>query len=196
MNSAELLQAEAAALIRPAVLLVEQGEGEAVAYWLADPVAHEPCIAFQHAQAWHVLVPNATDGGKCLPLSDPTLLARGVPLHAREHVSLPPVDALFRFGSARIADYLARHDWVREEAFNDNFPDPAAHAYERQWQATCPLYMDEAVAVLGGWNFPWPDGDFAECARDELVLWTLRGSEPWLEVFARAGAWRVVGRRS
>ena len=100
------------------------------------------------------------------------------------------------FGSERIADYLTRHDWTREDAFNDNFPDPAAHAYERQWQATCPLYMSGVVAMLGGWNFPWPDGDFAECAGDVLVLWTLRGSEPWLEVFVRDSAWRVVERRS
>ena len=196
MNSSELLHAEAAALARPAVLLVEQGEGEPAAYWLADPTDGEPCIAFRHAQAWHVLVPDAKGGGACVPLGDPALLSCGVPLYAREHVSLPPVDALFLFGSERIADYLARHDWTREDGFNDNFPDPAAHTYERQWQATCPLYMSEVVAMLGGWNFPWPDGDFAECAGDVLVLWTLRGSEPWLEVFVHDSAWRVVERRS
>lgn len=48
---------------------------------------------------------------------------------------------------------------------------------------THPLYSDQAAAVLGGWHFPWPDGDWEELVDKELVLWTLREAEPWVEVF-------------
>src|SRR5262249_21966023 len=59
---------------------------------------------------------------------------------------LPPVEALRRFGSPEARAALG---------------DPAlADAYVRAWMCESPLYEDGAYAVLGGWHFPWPDGDW------------------------------------
>ena len=91
----------------------------------------------------------------------------GHPLYAHPAPSLPPPDA------------LSAEDDV---------------AYIRLWQANCPLYTEESVAVLGGWHFPWPDGDWEELREHRLLVWTIEGSEPWVEVWAEPGGLRVLQR--
>ncbi len=40
-----------------------------------------------------------------------------------------------------------------------------------------PLYSaSDAYAVLGGWHFPWPDGDWHELIDEQLLIFTLRES--------------------
>ncbi|NZA24912.1 hypothetical protein H0E84_00795 [Luteimonas sp. SJ-92] len=120
--------------------------------------------------------------------------APGVPLFAEPYSSLPPPDALFMFGSSLVERYLVSNGWVREEPLNSNFPDGAAHEYERIWQKNCPIFTDTAWAVCGGWNFPWPDGDFIERSGTDLAVWTLREAEPWVEVFEENGVFTVRQR--
>jgi hypothetical protein len=48
-----------------------------------------------------------------------------------------------------------------------------------------PFYSGGAYAVLGGWHFPWPDGDWEDLVTCRLLAWTFAGSEPWLEAWAR-----------
>ncbi|HEY1377889.1 MAG TPA: hypothetical protein VGF55_13905 [Gemmataceae bacterium] len=91
----------------------------------------------------------------------------GRALYAHAARSLPPPDAL-----------LADDD----------------EAYIRWWQLRCPLYTGEAVAVLGGWHFPWPDGDWAELRERPLLVWTLDESEPWVEVWGAADGFQVIQR--
>jgi hypothetical protein len=67
-------------------------------------------------------------------------------------------------------------------------------SYIRLWQSNCPMYTGEAAAVLGGWHFPWPDGDWGDLQEQPLVVWTLYESEPWVEVWGRPGAFRVMQR--
>lgn len=66
--------------------------------------------------------------------------------------------------------------------------------YMRLWQSNCPLYTAEAVAVLGGWHFPWPDGDWEELRTQTLLLWTIEDSEPWVEVWLDGQMIRVEER--
>lgn len=49
-------------------------------------------------------------------------------------------------------------------------------------------------AVLGGWHFPWPDGDWEELIDRRLIAWTLADSEAWVEVWDQGGAFRVIER--
>ena len=119
----------------------------------------------------------------------------GHPLYPRVQSSLPPLEAIFLFGSDKIASWLDSLGWPRDCPHNGNFPDSVADEYERVYQAQHPLYTDEAWAALGGWHFPWPDGDWNERLADRLLLTTFRDSEPWIEVWSTdmAGL-RVFGR--
>jgi hypothetical protein len=89
------------------------------------------------------------------------------PLYAHSARSLPPPDALAAEG------------------------DPA---YMQLWQANCPLYTGQAAAVLGGWHFPWPDGDWEDLRNCPLLVWTLDESEPWVEVWGGPAGFRVIQR--
>jgi hypothetical protein len=91
----------------------------------------------------------------------------GVALYAHQAFSLPPPDAL---------------------------PGGDTDEYMRFWQSNCPLYTGEAAAVLGGWHFPWPDGDWEELRQKPLLVWTLDDSEPWVEVWGVPGGFRVMQR--
>ena len=76
----------------------------------------------------------------------------------------------------------------------DALPPDVYNQYLPIWQSNCPLYTDEAVAVLGGWHFPWPDGDWEELQETPLVLWTIAESEPWVEVWNEEGEFKVMQR--
>jgi hypothetical protein len=91
----------------------------------------------------------------------------GEPLVALAGISLPPPDA---------------------------FPGGDTPDYIRLWQSNCPLYTEEASAVLGGWHFPWPDGDWEERRKETFVLWTIEDSEPWVEVWKLPDRYRVMQR--
>jgi|GEM_PF-924839 len=66
--------------------------------------------------------------------------------------------------------------------------------YEKAWQADCPLYTELALAVLGGWHFPWPDGDWEELRDGRLLAWTIAESEPWVELWQESDGFRVRPR--
>lgn len=115
----------------------------------------------------------------------------GLPLYAQPASSLPPIDAVFKFGSPAIKEWLAENDWLPGEdedesefAYNSNFPDKhIVNIYEAAWQNQMPLYDGGAHAVLGGWHMPWPDGDWYDLLEQTLVVWTFEDSEPWVEVW-------------
>lgn len=182
---------EADALARPGTLLVPNGSGTPSAIWHGFRPG-QPCVSVRRHGAWLSVVPDRESGGEALLREDPP--SPGVPLFAEPYRSLPPPDALFRFGSSVVERYLTANGWDREEPLSANFPDEAAHEYERVWQENCPLYSDSAWAVCGGWHFPWPDGDFFERPGAELAVWTLRDSEPWVEVFEADGVFTVCQR--
>jgi hypothetical protein len=59
-----------------------------------------------------------------------------------------------------------------------------------------PLYLSsDLYAVLGGWHFPWPEGDWYDHLEDRFIGMTLRDSEPWVEVWlSRSGRFEVCER--
>ncbi|MEM7405171.1 MAG: hypothetical protein AAF458_07740 [Pseudomonadota bacterium] len=117
-----------------------------------------------------------------------------MPLAGRAGHSLPPVDAVFLHGSDAVGDWLSKHDWPRDEPYNDNFPDPTPALYDSLWRKQYPLYQSGVAATLGGWHVPWPEGDWYDYVDTRLVLLTLSDTEPFVEVFERGGEFTVVQR--
>jgi hypothetical protein len=186
----EHFRAEAERLARPATLLTRAGTREPVAYW--HGIRNDGCcISLRDNGRWLNVCLNR--GGDHVEAAERPLPS-SVPLYAQPHRSLPPVDAVFRFGSEAIVSYLRDNRWQPDWPFNDNFPDDTPARYERVWQSNCPLYSDAVAAVCGGWHFPWPDGDFEELVQSRLVVWTFLESEPWIEVFARDSDFVVMQR--
>lgn len=133
-----------------------------------------------------VFLDKSGDGGSVVLDPDaklPPVSGRALFAHAGE--SLPPVDAVFLFGSEVVGEWLSAHRWPRAEPYNDNFPDsePVAE-YEGLLRSRSPLYTRDAHAVLGSWHWPWPDGDWLELTKAELLAWTFADAEPWVEVWA------------
>lgn len=119
----------------------------------------------------------------------------GTKLYAELSRSLPPLDAIFRFGSAEVHRWLAELGWSPDSGYNDNFKGKeVARSYEKIYQNELPLYSGGAHAVIGGWHLPWPDGDWDELVDKSLVLWTFEDSEPWVEVWQEESGFRVIPR--
>ena len=117
------------------------------------------------------------------------------PLYAIAGRSLPPIDAIFRFGGDSVHEWLREQGWEPNWGYSDNFKDPEpVHEYERLYQGECPLYTSGAFAVLGGWHFPWPDNDWEERLAEQLLVWTFEESEPWVEVWGTSSGYRVLQR--
>lgn len=121
----------------------------------------------------------------------------GITLRATEESVLPPIDAVFAQGSAAIEDWLTKNDWSRDDRYNSNFRDRAVvEAYERVWFQEFPFFIKDApYAVLGGWHLPGPDDDWYSLISEQLLVQTLRDSEPWVEAWRlRNGKFRVIQR--
>lgn len=116
-------------------------------------------------------------------------------LYGHPGMSLPPIEAVFRFGSLRFQAWGAEIGWDPQWA---DSADPAfrelARVYDQAYRANCAVYFNDVHAVVGGWHMPWPDGDWQERAADTLVLWTFVDAEPWFEVWRTADAFRVIPR--
>ena len=102
--------------------------------------------------------------------------------------------SVFLLGSETVERYLQKYDWPRNEPLNGNFPGEVAHEYQALWQQNCPLYRNDVAAAVGGWNMPWPDGDFENLISSELLIWTFEEAEPWIEVFRSGATHRVFQR--
>lgn len=183
-------RAEAEALSRDSVVLSQEGQGPVRGYWHSDP-GEGLCLSVSDRGDW--LNIYSTQNGEWVEVTrEPAVSA--CPLFGRPLKSLPPIDAVFLHGSERVQAWLGTCNWARDQPFNSNFPHPTPALYEQVWQSGCPLFIPDVIAVLGGWHFPWPDGDWAELAEQRLVVWTLRGAEPWIEVFADGSDYTVYGR--
>lgn len=163
-------------LARPCVELYEAAAGDVVAaLWggagavAAPPGPYRHVISLECAalalpqRGWLSVYADAqVQGGIVVQASAPRSDAGGVALCGVPARSFPPAEAL--------GCDLSPHE---ERAY--------AHAYAE----LCPLYRDAApVAVVGGWHFPWPDGDWEDFASAALLVWTFRDAEPWVEAWA------------
>ena len=199
MDVATLVE-QAELLSRPAVYLSPTHEGDQVGVWwgpshgsgehndncwLSLDCVLLPELGFSKGAlevVWHAHSGTGSAAVAASVAQRPAALAH--PLRALRGRSLPPIDALFRFGSDVIGRWLETCGWQRDWGYNDNFPDGLARQYLHLFEQEHPLYTDSAWVVVGGWHFPWPDGDWASRLQDRLVVTTYRDSEPWLEVWA------------
>ncbi len=139
-------------------------------------------------------------------------------LFAHQAISMPPLDAVFRFGSEAVQDWLAeigwKPDWGGEVNFGGWRPEwggtvdlkdtTLRNAYRqvhRDYKKVAlvenclvPDYGPDVFAILGGWHYPWPDGDWVELTAHPLVLWTCAGSEPRIEVFRTGDGFKTFHR--
>jgi hypothetical protein len=191
MNYQEFV-AEGYRLAKKAVKLSFHGDGDPAGYWHGGRLEGKPYISVKHGEVW-LNVSLDDDSGGSVYLTDHPIKSSH-PLFAQEFESLPPIEGVFLRGNKAIGDFVIGNGWERTEPFNDNFPSSIPSQYERLWQGNCPLYASGTVAVMGGWHFPWPDGDWYERETRELVLWVLEGAEPWVEVFNEEGQYIVKQR--
>jgi hypothetical protein len=125
--------------------------------------------------------------------------ARGsIALYGREGMSFPPIEAVFKYGGSAVKRWLRSLGLPKREQWDPYFQARGSvHVYDEEYRKRCPMFDSQLriAAVLGGWHTEWPDGDWVQHTRKQLVLWTLWNSEPWVEVwFTKEGSFEVKQR--
>ncbi len=119
----------------------------------------------------------------------------GIKLYAHQTASFPPLDAIFRYGSAAVHTWLRSNQWQPEWGYSPQFKDHratelCASAYREQLDVT-----ERTIdVVVGGWPRLWRVGEWDERPDCQLLLWTRRDSPPWIELWQDRGQLRVVQR--
>jgi hypothetical protein len=185
--------AEANRLAKPCYYYQFAHAGQPITGYWHGVKAGELCISIKHKGNWlNVYLDENYSSGRVELSIQPN--PSNSPLYRSDAISLPPIDAVFRFGSNEIEKYLKNHGWQRDWGFNNNFKGAVAHEYQKEWFKNCPLYTGGVVAVEGGWNIPWPEGDWESLLGLDLLLWTFEESEPWVEVFTNGSLFSVFQR--
>lgn len=214
MTSEQLIE-EGRKLQRPCVFLEPEGDGPVAAVWYeydddeVELTGHH-CWITVDARWIPGLPPSITgyvsvftDEVKCMAGRvevTPSWPERpGTILYARAVDVLPPIDAVFARGSEAVGEWIRSHGWGRSTRYNLNFTDTdrvVAPAYEGVWDREDPVFRDsQPYAVLGGWHRPGPDHDWHELIDEQLMIFTIRDSEPWVEAWRmRTGQFRVIQR--
>ncbi len=190
--TAEELIAEGRKLQRPTVLLLDEGSGNPVGKWYeSEEVDGERCWLTVAVSA----IPNApanlqgyltvytSDDGETgrVEITKDLPPQQGINLFARTEEMLPPLNGVLQLGSSAAAD-----------AGKD-----ITETYMRKWQEKYPIYRDDVVAALGGWHMEWPDDDeddWMDRVNDQLLIFTIRDSEPWVEVWYEQDEFKVRQR--
>lgn len=212
MTSEELIE-EGRKLQRPCVFLRPQASGPIAAIWHEpddneiEPNGHHCWLTVdaRHIPGLPTLVSGYisvfTDDKKCeggrVDVTPSWPNRAGTELYLYPASVLPPIDAVFARGSEAIGEWLRFHGWQREWRFNNNFKGrEVCREYERVWRREFPIYFESDIyAVLGGWHFPMADNDWHDLLDEQLMVFTLRDSEPWVEAWrTRTGQFRVIQR--
>jgi len=208
----ELLYAEAEKLARSSYLLKATGsKSKLAAVWHASEEVEVDGEVYFHClsvdTAW--LPKKLNPGMGCLSLYlDEESYCLGIvrleqgrrlehfkaarALYAHQARSLPPLEAIMRFGSARVEEWLDCIGSSRTDQYAPNTTE--AQDYIQLWLKEHPLYQDDIFAVIGGWHFPWGYGDWGELLEHELMFWTLEDAEPWFEVWQAQNEFQVLYR--
>lgn len=212
MTSEQLIE-EGRKLQRPCLFLRPQGSGPVAAIWHErddDEIESTGHRCWLTVDARHVpgspplvtgYISVFTDEEKCrggrVEVMPSWPKRTGTELYAHTASVLPPIDAVFARGSEAVGEWIRSHGWERTDRYSDNFKDAAiVQEYERVWQQEFPIYLESDIyAVLGGWHFPMADDDWHELLDDQLMVFTIRDSEPWVEAWrTRTGQFRVIQR--
>lgn len=119
----------------------------------------------------------------------------GVKLFAHPATFFPSLDAIFRYGTMAVREWLRANQWQPDWGYSPQFRDHTttalcAAAYQRQLD----LQGKMVDAVLGAWPMSWRLGDWEERQDRRLLLWTWRDSPPWIELWQDGGQLRVIQR--
>jgi hypothetical protein len=212
MTSDELI-AEGRRLERPCFFLRPKGTGQIAGVWYERERGR---VVTTRARCWLTVdaqiipdLPPSIDGfisiftgeegglGGRVEITQSFPERAGVPLYAHAASVLPPIDAVFARGSEAVQAWLRSHGWDPGDSYNDNFGDRTiAEPYQRIWFREFPIYLKSDIyAVLGGWHFSWPEGDWHDLIDERLMIFTIRASEPWIEVWqTRTGEFSVIQR--
>lgn len=211
MTSEELFR-EGERLAKPCVRLEESG-ADYCAVWGGMGVVPLRDARFRHwisvdsraLPAGHALAgcfsvyANQEDAASGLVLVDRQatlpLTPDGQKLYCHSGLSLPPIEGIFREGSESVQAWLKANQWRPEWGYNSNFRDRLpVEAYRQRYHDQLDFKGTAAVALLGGWHFPWWNEDWAELSPARLLVWTLRKSQPWIEAWDDRGRLRVIQR--
>lgn len=211
MHTLDLLIAEAERIAKPSLLLTEEPANTGIiAYWGGNgsPSDRSPnarpgdshritldtkwlaaqgikidgaLSVFEVDCSWNRPLPIQLNNHPGVSLSTLSI-TDGIPLYGHETMSLPPLQALCLYGGPSIESWLRSHALERWQYYAIE-GDKLAREYQAEYQRRSPLYLSSASAVMGGWHAIWPDDDFYLPREMQLLVWTLRDAEPWIEVF-------------
>ena len=209
----EQLIAEGRKLQRPCVFLRPQANGPVAAIWHEpdydeiDATGHRCWITVDAGQI-PGLPPSVTgslsvftdeedcEGGK-VEISSSRTKRAGTKLYAYTTSVLPPIAAVFARGSEKVNNWISSHGWDRTEPYNSNFKDAQiVEEYLNVWRQEFPLYFESDIyAVLGGWHWLGQDADWHDLIDEQLMVLTVRDSEPWVEAWrTRTSRFKVIQR--
>lgn len=199
-------------LQRPTVFLRPQGTGAPAARWYEtdkDEIESTGFRCWLTVDCRHVpqlpetirgYITLFTDEERCkggrVELSASWPDRPGMTLYAHAASVLPPIDAVFARGSKAVSDWIHSHGWTGNMRYNDNFGDAAiVDKYERLYQSESPFYSSSDVyAILGGWHLPNADDDWHHLLDEQLMIFTLHDSEPWVEAWRTGSGFQVIQR--
>lgn len=212
MTSEQLIE-EGRKLQRPCVFLRAQASGSVAAIWherndgetestghhcwLTVDARHVPGLPRSVAGYISVFTDDEKCHGGRVDVTSSWPNRAGTELYAHPASVLPPIDAVFARGSEAVGEWIRSHGWQRKWRYNDNFKGrEVVREYERVWQREFPIYFESDIhAVLGGWHFPMADDDWHDLLDEQLMVFTIRDSEPWVEAwYTRTGQFRVIQR--
>jgi hypothetical protein len=211
VTAQELIQ-EGRKLQRPCFFLYPEPHGEVAAIWHDDNAREVEETGFQ---CWLTVdarfIPNlpksikgyisvysegCTDGKVEVSRTMPN--RGGVKLYAYPAKVIPPIDAVIARGSEKVDEWLKANNWSRDIRYNNNFNDQeTARAYQKIWFKEFPPYSQssDVYAILGGWHWPGQDDDWHDLIDEQLMVLTVRDSEPWVEAWhLRNGEFKVIPR--
>jgi hypothetical protein len=212
MTSEQLVE-EGRKLQRPCVFLRPLGDGPVAAIWhgrdddetewttercwLTVDARHIPGLPASVTGYISVFTDEDKSQGGRVEISASWPKRLGTELYAHAASVLPPIDAVFARGSEAVGEWIRSQGWERSDRYDDNFKGAAVvREYERIWRREFPFFFASDVhAVLGGWHVPMADDDWHDLLEEQLMVFTIGDSEPWVEAWrTRSGEFKVIQR--